>query len=146
MIYNFTLFIEWPEQSFTSPSDPISVCVLGEDPFGSALEANISGKTVRGREMQIRRSPKLSELQTCQVLFVSQSEKKRMAEILGAIGTAGVLTISDTKDFAELGGVIELKTENEKIHFEINLKAAQRAGLKISYKLLSLATVHSPGG
>ena len=144
MIYNLALFVEWPEQSFSSATQPMSVCVLGDDPFGAALEANISGKTVRGREMQIRRTQKPSELQGCHILFVSQSERKRLAEIMAAVGSASTLTIGDMKEFVEEGGVIGFTTGNERIRIEINLKAAQRAGLKISYKLLSLATVRGP--
>ncbi len=143
MIYNFAVFIEWPPQSFTSPIESMSVCVAGEDPFGKALEANISGKTVRGREMQVRRTVRISDLQTCHIVFISQSERKKLPEILEAVGTAGVLTIRDMKDFASQGGMIEFRTDHEKVRFMINPKAAQRAGLKISYKLLSLATVNS---
>jgi hypothetical protein len=146
MIYNFALFVEWPDQSFTSAGESISVCILGEDPFGQSLETNFAGKTVRGRELQVHRVQRVAELQTCHIAFISPSERKRLPEIISALGTSSVLTIGDVKDFAELGGVIGFRVEDEKIHFDINVKAAQRANLKISYKLLNLATVYGQEG
>ena len=137
MIYNFALFVEWPKE--VSPSSPIVVGVLGDDPFGPILENTFRGKTAQGRGIQIRRFASQEELQPCEILFVSQSERKRMSEITDAIGRNSVLTIGDMKDFTELGGVIGFKIEDKQIRFEINLEAAQRAGLKISYKLLRLA-------
>ena len=146
MIYNFALFIDWPDQSFSSATEPISVCVLGEDPFGQSLETNFEGKTVRGRQLEIRRVQRLSELQTCHIAFISPSERKRIPEIISAVGNSSVLTIGDVKDFVESGGVIGFRTEDEKIRFDINIKAAQHANLKISYKLLNLATVYGQEG
>jgi hypothetical protein len=146
MIYNFALFIDWPDQSFSSATEPISVCVLGEDPFGQSLETNFEGKTVRGRQLEIRRVQRLPELQTCHIAFISPSERKRIPEIISAVGNSSVLTIGDVKDFVESGGVIGFRTEDEKIRFDINIKAAQHANLKISYKLLNLATVYGQEG
>lgn len=146
MIYNFGLFVEWPDQSFNSANAPISVCVLGEDPFGQSLETNFTGKTIRGRELQVRRLQRAAELQSCHIAFIAPSERKRLPEIISGIGSASVLTIGDVKDFAEMGGVIGFHTESEKIRFDINVKAAQRANLKISYKLLNLATIYGQEG
>ena len=137
MIYNFALFVEWPKK--VSPSSPIAIGVLGDDPFGPILESTFRRKTAQDREIQIRRFARLEELQPCDILFIAQSERKRMSEIIDAIGRNGVLTIGDMKDFTELGGVIGFKIEDKEVRFEINLAAAQRAGLKISYKLLRLA-------
>jgi hypothetical protein len=143
MLYNFALFIEWPVPGQLPVNTPFLVGVLGADPFGSVLENAFRGKTVRGREIQVRRFAGLDVLQTCDILFVSQSERKRMPEIINAIGRDHVLTIGDMQQFTELGGVIGFKIEDKEIRFDINLEGAQRAGLKISYKLLRLALPHA---
>lgn len=137
MIYNFALFVEWPNG--VSSRSPITVGVLGDDPFGPILETTFRGKTAQGRGFQVRRFARLEELQPCEILFIAQSERKRFPEIAGTIGNGSVLTVGDMKDFAELGGIVGFKVEQKQIRFEINLDAAQRAGLKISYKLLRLA-------
>lgn len=144
MIYNFALFVEWPEGNGGPPNPPLVLCALGQDPFGAALENTFRGKTVGGRNLAIRRFSKLAELQQpCHMLFVSRSESEQLPEILRSLGSAPVLTLGDIKDFAGLGGIIGFTLEDSKVGFEINLEAAHRAGLKISYKLLRLATVRA---
>src|SRR3977135_2629882 len=54
-LYNFCRFIEWPKSAFTSPTDPIIIAVIGEDPFGLLLEETVHGETLRGRAIQIQR-------------------------------------------------------------------------------------------
>src|ERR1039458_1502549 len=95
MLYNFALFIEWSNSGALPANTPFLVGVLGEDPFGSVLENTFHGKTVRGREIQVRRFAGLDGLQSCDILFVSQSERKRMSEIISALGREHVLTIGD---------------------------------------------------
>lgn len=137
MLYNFALFVEWPKEA--SAGSFLTVGVLGDDPFGESLESTFRGKTVQGREIRVRRFAKLEELQPCEILFIAQSERKRMPEILGALGRTSVLTVGDMKEFTELGGMFGFRIEQKQVRFEINLEAAQRAGLKVSYKLLRLA-------
>jgi hypothetical protein len=54
---------------------------------------------------------------------------------------ASVLTVGDHDDFATTGGVIHFTRENYRVRFEINVRAAERAGLRISSKLLQLARI-----
>ena len=49
--------------------------------------------------------------------------------------------MGDSDDFTEVGGIIRLYQEGNNLRIEINIDAAERAGLKISSKLLSLAKV-----
>ena len=140
-LYNFTQFIEWPGDSFTSADAPIVIGVLGEDPFGGALDQAVKNKTAHGRSFEIKRFKQIGELRACHVLFVSGSEAKRLPEILAAVPKKGVLTVSDIDRFAEQGGVINFYMENNKVRFKMNLSAAGRAGVKISSQLLRLGTI-----
>ena len=139
MMYHFLSFVQWPEERAASP---FVVAVLGEDPVGSILERTFAGKSIQGREILIRRFSGLSELESGHILFVSQSEMRRMDEIAEASRRMNILTVGDTERFAESGGMIGFKIESGKVRFEINLNVAQQAGLEISSRLLRLATVH----
>ena len=75
----------------------------------------------------------------CHILFVAGSETPRLPGILGALGKAPVLTVSDLEDFAAAGGMIQFYVRDEKIRFEINQQAAEDAGLKIDARLLQLS-------
>lgn len=143
-ILNFAKFIEWPPKVFSGPSDPIVVGILGEDPFNGALEQIIQGQTVQGRGIVLRWSRQVEELKTCQVLFISRSEEKSLPRIFGSLAGSSVLTVSDAERFSENGGIICLIRQENKVRFKINVRAAERAGLKISSKLLRLAEIIEP--
>lgn len=136
-LYNFAKFVEWP--ALANPAFPITMCVLGKDPFGKALESVMEGKTVNGRPIVIRRTNDLAVARSCQVLFLSASEAGRAGEIVKGLRDASVLTVSDLDRFTEAGGVIALVMEGQRVRFRINSKAAAFANLKISSKLLQLA-------
>jgi hypothetical protein len=137
-IYNFVKFVEWPPEP-GEPGDPISICVFGKDPFGSALERVVGGRNANGRPIEIRRPSGIAAAQSCQVLFVSSSESARLEAIFKSISSLSVLTVSEIGRFCERGGVIEFVVEEQRIRFRINVKAAALANLKISSKLLQLA-------
>lgn len=137
-LYNFTKFVEWPPSAFGGRSD-FQLCVLGEDPFGGSLDV-VRNEKVSGRAITLLRAPKLAEVEGCQILFISRSERSRIPQILLDLGTAPVLTVADTGGFLDQGGIINFILEKSKVRFEINQEAAERAGIKISSKLLRLAT------
>ena len=137
-LYNFTLFVEWPEEAFTGNDSPLTVCILGKSPFGDALDS-LKGKTAKKRKLVIRQINRVEEMGNCHVLFVSTSEKMDLPNILAAVKNQNVLTVSDMDRFAQTGGIINFITLEDKVRFEINLKAAQQARIKISSQLLKLA-------
>ena len=140
-LYNFAKFVEWPAEKSGDDRRPILAGVIGRDPFGPTLDQTFNGKTVNGRALAIRRVAGLAELKRCHILFISSSEKSRLAEILSALGNASVLTVSEIDQFAELGGMINFTKEENKIRLEINVDIAAQAGIRISSKLLKLVRV-----
>jgi len=140
-LYNFAKFVEWPPNLFNDPRDPFVLCVAGDDPFGNLLDGIVLGKTANGHPLAVRRLRREREARSCQILFVSSSERNRLRPVLKSLRGASVLTVGETDGFAQEGGMINLTLEDNRVHFEINVAAAERAGLKISSKLLSLARV-----
>ena len=139
-LYNFAQFIHWPTETFSKDQTTFTLCILGKDPFGPALDP-VKGKSLKGRKLVIKHVDKLQDAENCQILFISRSEKENLAEILAELRGSGVLTVGDMENFAQQGGVINLITVKRKVRFEINLDAAERAGLRISSKLLKLAKI-----
>lgn len=137
-LYQFTLFVDWPEDAFTGPTAPMTVCVLGEDPFGSSLDA-LAQKSSQERPVQVRRIHRGRDATACHVLFVSASERDRLAAVMAGLPARRLLTVSDIEGFAEAGGAIEFVLVEKRIRFSINLEAARKAGIRISSKLLNLA-------
>jgi hypothetical protein len=146
-LYNFGRFIEWP-RVVTAKSGPFTVCVLGQDPFGSTLDATMAGETIAGRNVVAKRISTPEESVNCQILFLSAAEAGRLNKIMEGLDKAAVLTVSDMPQFAQRGGMIQFVLEGNRVRFEVNLIATQHAGLTLSSDLLRVATAvrrNSPG-
>jgi hypothetical protein len=137
-IYNFLNFVEWPQAMENESS--ISVCVLGQGPIDKYLTA-IDGDHIRGKTIKINRIKNSHEAEKCYTVFLNVSEQNKTKELISHIKNYPVLSISDADDFTESGGIIKFIEEGSRIKFKINLKAAQKAGLKISSRLLRIAYI-----
>ena len=141
-LYNFAKFVEWPSDA-TSGVPTINMGVLGSDTMGDALRAMVRDKAIGGKGFAVRKPANLDDLAGLHLLFVGDTEKHRVADILRRLDGATVLTVSDIDRFCQMGGTIELAVENNHVRFDVRLDAAQRSRLKVSSKLLGLArTVH----
>lgn len=139
-LFNFVKFVEWPSQAFADGSSPLIIGVVGDDRYSGVIEQMITGKTANGRRLVVKRFPNFKALTYCHIVFVRSSEIDRIRQTLAAAGP-GALTVGETESFAQWGGIINFTIVDGKLRLEINQTSAERAGLKISAKLLSLARV-----
>jgi hypothetical protein len=136
-VLNFTKFVAWPSSAFDGPSAPLSICVLGEDPFGSDIDEVVEGEKVGGRPVTVERIRRTPVPRECRVLFISKSEKD-IPMVLGSLGPA-VLTVSDRDRFLQEGGMIAFVIENRRVRFDISQSAASRASLTMNALMLAVA-------
>jgi hypothetical protein len=141
MLYNLTQFVEWPNSAYPNRRAPISLCVLGQDPFANSLTSTIPDEKVKGGAILVRHLQSETEFPGCQILYISSSERKTTAHIFSTLSGSCVLTVGEMAQFAAHGGMIQFSLEDQHVRFDINLDAASRAGLKISSKLLALAQI-----
>ena len=140
-LYNFARFVEWPAETFHDAQEPFVIAVLGRDPFGSVLDDTVSGKTVLGRRIEVRRASRVEEARDAQIVFVCASERSTTPIILKALERPGLLTVGEVDGFAQSGGAINFTMQGRKVRFEINPTTAEQARLKMSSQLLKLATL-----
>lgn len=138
-LYNFTKFVDWPAEVLENGDRPLTICVVGEDPFGRMLERTLTGKTTHSRTLEARRITALEQLEGCQVLFIGYSDTLHLRRWVEHVDDSPVLTVGEESRFVELGGMIEFVIVDGKVRFDINHEAAQRARLQMSSKLLNLA-------
>ena len=131
-LYNFVKFVEWPA---ASASGPLTICVVGGNPFGSVLEETVRGESVGDRPLAVRNVDEPDE--SCRVVFVPAGTA--VASALRATRGTPTLTVGETPRFLSQGGIINFVIEGGKVRFDINQEAAARADLKISSRLLRLA-------
>jgi hypothetical protein len=137
-IWNFAKFVDWPAQALPE-SAPITICVVGPDPFGEILENTVHDKSVLGHAFAVRHIAKGPVPPGCHIAFLAFADRKKQADMAQAAAASGALTVGDSRGFAELGGMIEFVIERNRIRFEINSGPAKSAGLRISSELMKLS-------
>ena len=137
-ILNFSKLTTWPQDSFNQPEKTFNFCVAGVDPFGTALDG-VESKQVGGRNVRLHFIPSLSEIQACDVLYVSKSEQKNLIQLQKFTDGTPTITVSDIDGFSSKGGIFEFVTKGGRLSFIVNNQQATRNGLQISASLLNLA-------
>jgi hypothetical protein len=145
-LFNFAQFVKWPPGAFPTADAPFCIGILGDDPFGSALDATVNGETIDSHRLTVVRSQRIEDLKDCQMIFVCRSEEGQVGAILSQLNSKPILTVSDVESFANDGGDIDFFLSDGKVRFEINPQAARRCQLKISSQLLSLGKIVTGGG
>ncbi len=134
-LLNFIRFTTWPTGQI--PTDRVEVCVVGNNPFGDQLDRVLKGRREGGRILASRNAKPTDDLSSCQIVYLPDSPAS--ASVLASLRGKPVLTVGEQADFHNAGGVIRLYVEQDKVRFTIHNGIAQRAGLQLSSRMLSVA-------
>jgi hypothetical protein len=140
-LFNFGQFVEWPAQSFTSPTDPFVICIVGADPFGKTIDEVVRGEALGARPLEVRRFGRGGEIDRCNILFIGRTEAPRLRDTLAAVKGRSVLTVTDIDGAERDGAIIVLFKQDNRIRMRINVAEAKASNLVISSKLLRPAEV-----
>ena len=138
-LYKFLAFVEWPEAVFRGADSPIVIGVLGAEPLAQELSRVVASRSVNGRPVAVRRFSVGDPVADLQVLFVSRAHGPRLAPIQAGAEKVALLTVTESDEGLESGGVINFVIVDDKVRFDVALHRAERAGLRISARLLSVA-------
>ena len=140
-LFNFLKFVEWPDDPPDDPHGKWTVGFIGDTRIADELGRLAAGKSVLGRELQIKKLQPADNPRACNVLFISESERKRLPALLASLRGSSVLTVADMDDFVGSGGMVQFVVEDARVRVAIDVSATTRARLKVSSKLLLLAHV-----
>jgi len=140
-LVSFPKYVDWPAEAFAETNSPIVIAVLGESKVAEEIQKLIAGKSVNGREIILKRLASSEEPGACHILFISAAEQQRSPNLLAKLKNASILTVGESDDFLDNGGVINLARRDRKIALEVNLTAANKSRIKISSRLLGVASV-----
>lgn len=141
-------FVEWPATAFETTNSPLCLVLLGDDALDAAFDAEVVKLRIHSRPVTVTRVKSTEALDPavrCHILIVGRAETPRWSEIFAAYGTRPVLTLGDAEGFTEAGGVLNFAKVEGKVRFEVNPEAAEKAGLKISSRLLQVSKVIPAG-
>jgi hypothetical protein len=139
-LYHFAQFVEWPADALNTADRTLNLCILDGDPHLLELRNSIEGKLIGSRVFHVRQLSPAQDIQGCQILFLSRDQARRQSAMLKSLRGLPVLTVGETANFLTDGGMIRFHLKDNKIRFDINLGAADLSHLKISSRLLLLAT------
>jgi hypothetical protein len=135
-------FVSWPSDAFPAGA-PLSICVIGTDPFGTSLDEAVRGQQVRERAIEVRRLSRADAVETCHILYLGPAAPGVTQELMRAIDGRPILTVSDDRN-GPAAAVIHFVIQQNRVRFAINDAMAANRGLGISSKLLSLAVNVTP--
>jgi uncharacterized protein DUF4154 len=139
-LFNFAQFMEWPAETVPAGTT-VALCIVNDDAVADALEQTVKGRTVEGHSLSVKRLKAGAPLPPCHVLYVAGSDLKRSLDAIETVKGVFVLTVSDAARFAETGGMVELFVEGDRMRFAVNVDALQRAGVRLSSRVLGLAKI-----
>jgi hypothetical protein len=145
-LFHFAQFVDWPAGALDAGDASVKLCILDDEPRRRELQNTIEGKLIGGRVYHVRLLSQQQEISDCNILFLSRDEANRQTTIVKSLRGMPILTVGETTNFLSDGGMIRFHFEEGKIRFDINLGAADSSHLKISSRLLLLATSVSRGG
>lgn len=146
-LYNFAKFIEWPTNAFASATSEVTIGVVADERVAVTIERVLADKQVLGHPVGVRRLPGLNSdhAASCHILFLTQSAKEAGPDEFARLASRPVLTVGESADFLARGGIMNFVLTNATVRLQLNLKSAEKAGLKVSSKLASVAQLVNPG-
>jgi hypothetical protein len=135
---HFAGFVDWPESTFPNGGTPIYLCLFGAVDFGNSLVELTKDFMPNGRHIEVRSVKTPNQARTCHILFIGREDAKKYPAILGPIRDLPILTVGETDDFLDAGGIISFAFDRT-LQIDINAGASNRARLRIRTGLATLA-------
>ena len=140
-LYAFGRYVTWPASAFETPASPLVIGVIGENPFGDALERIAAKKTVNGRPLAIRQLETPEGVAECHMVFVNRTVTgEAEAEIFKRAADKPVLLVGESPGFAQRGGIVNFYQNGANVRFELNPERGAACSLSLDARLLSLGT------
>lgn len=137
-LYNFLKLTDFRDGKLAESNDTIKIAIFGEYPFEDAFEP-LEGKDIKGKKLFVDRISNVGLLTNYKLLYIGESDVKDIKETISAASGAGILTVGESEEFTKAGGIIGFYMESAQVHFIINLKAAEKAGITFNSRLLQVA-------
>jgi hypothetical protein len=145
-LFHFAQLVEWPGNAANGQGRSLILCLYNNKPQAGEILSTLEGKNTGDRILHVHVLDHADNLQGCDIVFFTRNDARIQAAALRALRGRAVLTVGETDSFLSDGGMIRFHLEQDKIRFDIDLAAANNAQLKISSRLLMLATAVIRGG
>lgn len=115
------------------------ICIVGRDTIGPTIDKLAANDTVDGRAVRVLHGIGASQARTCAIALIGTHAGEAIREDLDILANADVLTVGDSPEFLNNGGMIQFVIQNNHVRFAVNLNAVRKAHLVLSSQLLRVA-------
>ena len=140
-LYSLIKFVDWP-----TPQNDLLIGYVGSQATGETLLKSLDGRKSDARTLHVVLSPSDDMLEKCEIVYFGDATPENIRKTLAKVDGRPVLTLGETDSFPRRGGMIGLVKDEDHIEIVVNLQSAQRSGVKISSRVLNLATIVRSGG
>jgi len=138
-LFNFGKFIRFAPSDAVNSRQSFDICIVGEDPLGHTLDDLTADERLDGKPVRIARLKTATEARTCAIAYISAAEGPRVGPDLDTLRGRPVLTVSDSADFLQKGGMVHFVIIGNHVRFAVNLDAVRKSQLSLSSELLRVA-------
>lgn len=139
-LLNFTQYVDWPEDAFSSPDQPLRLGVLGDDPFGATLDRTVAGEQAHGRRIEVVRGREVADVARCHLVFLARAAPEVIDRALAGL-KGPVLTVGDDETVVHRGGAMAFFLERGRVRFAIDPAVVKTARLQLAAPLLNLGRI-----
>ena len=121
-------------------NDNFIITVL-KNPFGDLFTSTYQNKTIKSKPVLIKYIQNIKDLSETHILYIPKLKAKELSSVLKTCHKKSIVTISDSRGFAQRGGLIQLYSVSQKLKLKINIYEAKQQNIKIEHTLLRIADV-----
>jgi len=137
-LYKFLGYTDFPATAFADAATPLTIGVIGADDLAVELARVVAGRTVNNRAIEVRDLREADAGARVHLLFVGGADPQRVGRIVRQASGA-MLVVTECENGLQLGSVINFRIVDERVRFDVSLDAAERNGIKLSSRLLTVA-------
>ena len=138
-LYKFAGYAEWPANAFPNPGTPVRIGVAGDEALAEELRRIVDGRTSGGRVVEVVSMNADLPPAEVHLAYYGGPAGAPLDEWLRGAGVEPVLLVTASPGALRRGSMINLVLRDVRVRFEVGLGAAERAGITLSSRLLSVA-------
>jgi hypothetical protein len=139
-LHKFLNYADWPPASFPQVGTPYVIGIAGDDAVADELARIAAGRSVNNRGVIVKRLLPGDTVNDLHMLYVGRNERARLGQWLRQVKGRPVLTVTSADGALEQGSIINFRTVDDRVRFEVSADTAEQSGLRLNSRLFSVAT------
>ncbi len=137
-VFKFAGFVEWPAEALP-PDAPIRIGVMGEETIVREIAEAASSRTVEGRRVLAKRVEPGDSLEGVHILFMRELAFRKLEGEVAVLKPEAMLIVTESPGALERGSIVNFAVDDGRVRFDLSIEAAERRGLKLSSRLITVA-------